>query len=79
MHRQTTGHVLRVRDCKFLSVAGFSLSNYISAEEACDWTGKREAELRVAEKEGACQRRGQARWLWTHGIYQPQVAMISQG
>ena len=32
------------------SVAGFSLSNYISAEEACDWTGKREAELRVAEK-----------------------------
>ena len=61
------------------TVAGFSLSNYISAEEVCDWTGKREAELRVAEKEGACQRRGQARWLWTHGIYQPQVAMISQG
>jgi hypothetical protein len=30
-------------------VSGFSLSNYISAEEACDWTGKREAELRVAE------------------------------
>jgi hypothetical protein len=30
-------------------VAGFSLSNYISAEEVCDWTGKREVELRIAE------------------------------
>jgi hypothetical protein len=28
-------------------VAGFSLSNYISAEEACDWTGKREVGLRL--------------------------------
>ena len=26
-----------------------SLSKYISEEEACDWTGKREAELSVAE------------------------------
>ena len=33
------------------TVAGFSLSNYISAEEACDWTGKREAELRVSGRE----------------------------
>ena len=32
-------------------VAGFSLSNYISVENVCDWTGKREAELRVAETE----------------------------
>ena len=32
-------------------VAGFSLSNYIRAAIACDWTGKREAELRVAETE----------------------------
>jgi hypothetical protein len=31
------------------TVVGFSLSNYINAEEVCDWTGKREAELRVAE------------------------------
>jgi hypothetical protein len=31
------------------AVAGFSLYNYISAEEACDWTGKQEAELRVSE------------------------------
>jgi hypothetical protein len=30
-------------------VTGFSLSNYISAEEACDWTGKGKTELRVAE------------------------------
>jgi hypothetical protein len=29
--------------------AGFSLSIYFSTEEVCDWTGKREAELRVAE------------------------------
>jgi hypothetical protein len=33
---------------------GFSLSNYIKIlvqQEACDWTRKREAELRVAETE----------------------------
>ena len=35
-------------------MAGFSLSNYIKIlvqQEACDWTGKREAELRVGETE----------------------------
>jgi hypothetical protein len=35
-------------------VTGFSLSNHtkISVQhKACDWTGKREAELRVAETE----------------------------
>ena len=26
--------------CQDRSVAGFSLTNYISAKEACDWTGK---------------------------------------
>ena len=26
------------------------MSNYISAEEVCDWTEKMEAELRVAER-----------------------------
>ena len=34
------------------TLTGFSLSNYIKIlvqQEACDWTGKREAELRVAE------------------------------
>ena len=38
-------------------VAGFSLFNYISAEEVCDWTEKGEVELRVAEKEngGKCE------------------------
>jgi hypothetical protein len=30
-------------------VAGFSQTNDISAEEYCDWTGKREVERRVAE------------------------------
>jgi hypothetical protein len=34
---------------KNMFVAGFSLSNYISVAEACDWTEKREVELRVAE------------------------------
>jgi hypothetical protein len=59
VHRQTTGHVLRVRDCKFLSVAGFSLSNYISAEEACDWTVKKEG---GAKRCRASQRRGRGEW-----------------
>jgi hypothetical protein len=31
------------------TVVGCFLSNYISAEEVCDWTGRREMELRVAE------------------------------
>ena len=34
-----------------------SLSKYISAEEACDWTGKREAELRVAETEASLEKK----------------------
>jgi hypothetical protein len=62
-------------------VAGFSLSNYISAKEICDWTGKREAELRIAERgrgrggrggggrgrerEKNCLRVGEGRWLRT--------------
>jgi hypothetical protein len=40
----------------FIFVARFSLSNFISVEEACDWTGKREAELSDAET--AYQERG---------------------
>jgi hypothetical protein len=35
----------------YAGVLGFSLSNYISAEKACDRTGKREAELRVGGRE----------------------------
>ena len=44
----------------WMPVAGFSLynfHNYISAEEACDWTGKREVELRVAETESIPEKR----------------------
>jgi hypothetical protein len=36
----------------YLVMAGFFLFNYIKIlvqQEACDWTGKREAALRVAE------------------------------
>ena len=40
-------------------VAGFSLSNYISAEEACDWTGKREVQFRGAETESISGEEGQ--------------------
>jgi hypothetical protein len=42
-------------------VAGFSLSNYIKIlvkQEACDWTWKREMELRAAETEGDSGKRG---------------------
>jgi hypothetical protein len=65
-----------------VSVPEFSLSNYISAEEACDWTGKGKAELRVAETENISGERGRkmAADLNPNGVYQPQVAMmISQG
>ena len=43
------------------TVAGFSLSNYISAGEVCDWVGKREIELRVAETERS-QEEGEGEW-----------------
>lgn len=36
-------------------VAGFSLNNYFSAEEVCDWTGKGGIGLRVAEKESVSE------------------------
>jgi hypothetical protein len=42
-------------------VPRFSLSNYIGAEEACDWTGKREAEPRVAETESVSGERREER------------------
>ena len=45
-------------------VAEFCLSNYTSAEEACGWTVKREAELRDAEREGVRQeKRGEWRLM----------------
>ena len=43
-------------------VAGFS--NYISAEEACDWTGLRESEQRAAETERS-QEEGEEEWRLT--------------
>jgi hypothetical protein len=36
---------------------------YVSAEEVYDWTGKREVEHRVVERQRAFQRRGEGRWL----------------
>ena len=42
---------------KHTDVTGFSLSNNISAEEVCNWTRKREVELKIAETRGASQRR----------------------
>ena len=45
-------------------MAGFFLSNYIKIlvqQEACDWTGKREVELRVVSQ-GATQKEKEARW-----------------
>jgi hypothetical protein len=48
---------VRVASYRLLCVAGFSLSNYIRAEEARDWTGKREVELRVAGTERVSEER----------------------
>jgi hypothetical protein len=64
-------------------LAGFSLPNCIKIlvqYEACDWTGKREVELSIAERE----RKEKTRWrterkkiLDQRGFKQPQVIMIS--
>jgi hypothetical protein len=46
----------------WMPVAGFSLynfHNYISAEEAYDWTGKREVALRVAGTKSFSERGGE--------------------
>jgi hypothetical protein len=45
-------------------VAGFFLSNYIRIfvqQEVCDWTGKREAEGRVAGTERNSERKGETK------------------
>ena len=55
-------------------VAGFSLSNYIKIlvqQEACDWTGKREEELRVAETE-----RGEAKMEAEEQDEEPEPAWL---
>ena len=49
----------------YASVARFSLSNYIKIlvqQEACDWTGKREAALRVAEMKRSVSEGERPRW-----------------
>jgi hypothetical protein len=46
------------------AVAEFPLSNYIKIlvqQEACDWTRKREAELRVADREHNSGERGRSK------------------
>jgi hypothetical protein len=50
-------------------------------QEVCDWTEKREAELRVAERRNISEERGKkvAAVVNPCGVYQPQVATISQG
>jgi hypothetical protein len=55
-------------------VTGFSLSNYIKIlvqQEACDWTGKREEELRVAETE-----RGEAKMEAEEQDEEPEPAWL---
>jgi hypothetical protein len=43
-----------------MTVTGFFLFNYIGAEEACDWGGIRETQLRVGDT-AAEERRGEWR------------------
>jgi hypothetical protein len=67
-------------------VTGFSLSNHtkiLGQQEACDWTGKREVELRVAETERISGRGERSRWKQTNrknlnqrGFNWPWVVMI---
>jgi hypothetical protein len=64
----------RGSDSEEKGVAGFSLSNFISAEEACVWTGKREAEQRVAERE---HQRGEGKLGMEADVNQLQIVMIS--
>ena len=52
----------------------------LGQQEACDWTGKREAELRVAETESISGEKGERKMevdVNQHGFNQPQVVMIS--
>ena len=47
-------------------MTGFFLSSYIKIlvqQEACDWTEKREVELRVGEKEKVTGERGKSIWM----------------
>jgi hypothetical protein len=58
---------LGVQDLLTENVAGFFLSNYIKIlvqQEACDWTGKGEAELGVAGTESNRGKKKEPRWRW---------------
>jgi hypothetical protein len=44
-------------------VTGFSLSNYISTEEICGWTGKRDIAKSCRDREHL-KVGGEGRWLW---------------
>jgi hypothetical protein len=57
-------------------IAGFSLSNYVTAEEACDWTGKREVELIVAETESSQRRRKENGGRYEPAWLEPATVMI---
>ena len=44
----------------YMCVTGFFLSNHtkiLVQQEACDWTGKREAELKFAETEASLEKK----------------------
>jgi hypothetical protein len=71
---------LEVCSTNILGTSGISLSNYISAEEACHWTGKRKMEQIVAETESISGGEGgKEKMKMAVDLYQPQRAMISQG
>ena len=58
----------------------FSCPITLGQQEACDWTGKREAELRVAETESVSGTKRKAKMeadVNQHDFNQAQVVMIS--
>jgi hypothetical protein len=52
----------------------------LGQQEDCDWTGKREAELRIAGTESISGEKGERKMVVDmnqYGFNQPQVVMIS--
>ena len=68
-------HALNPSTQETEDVTGFSLSNYISAEEACDWTGKRVAEMGSQERKR--KKTKMVADVSQCGCKQPQVVMRS--
>jgi hypothetical protein len=63
-------------------VTGFSLSNYIKIlvqQEACDWTGEREAALRVGETDCLGERESQGGDGWTGRRTRSSMVLIATG